>query len=43
MDKKPLLGSKSRTKTNKLDFEIERTILSKKKRYSEVNLKIEID
>ena len=41
MDKKPLLGSKSRTKSNRFDCKTKGTILSKKKRYSAANLKIE--
>jgi|LakMenEpi03Aug12_release.lakeMendotaPanAssembly.Ray.scaffolds.fasta_scaffold4600724_1 hypothetical protein len=41
MDKKPLLGSKPRTKSNWYDCKIERAILSKKKRHCALNLEIE--
>lgn len=41
MDKKSLLGSKAGTTTNRLNFKTERSISSKKKRHSAVDLKIE--
>lgn len=40
MDKKPLLGSQSRTRSNWYGRKTKGTILSKKKRYSKANLEI---